>query len=183
MDALALLKSDHDTVRSLFRDFEEATEAENTDRMEELAQTIFSELEVHTAIEEEVFYPEAERAGSEVEELVKEGVEEHHVVDVLIGELQKLQPNDETFTPKMTVLIENVEHHAEEEESEMFPKLREAFSDERLQQMGQALQHAKQRHQLSSKTKDELYEQARRQGIEASSRMTKAELVEALAGS
>lgn len=183
MDALELLKSDHDTVRALFRSFEEAEESEDAGRMGEIARQIFMELEIHTAIEEEVFYPEAERAGPEVEELVKEGVEEHHVVDVLIGELQSLQPNDEVFAPKMTVLIENVEHHAEEEESEMFPKLREAFGDEQLQRIGEALQQAKQRHELTGKSKEELYEEARERGIAGRSNMTKEELVEALEGS
>jgi hemerythrin superfamily protein len=183
MDALELLKSDHDTVRALFRSFEEAEESGDTDRMGEVAQKIFTELEIHTGIEEEVFYPEAERVGPEVEELVKEGVEEHHVVDLLIGELRSLQPDDEVFAPKMTVLIENVEHHADEEESEMFPKLREALGDEQLQRIGEALQQAKQRHELKGKSKQELYEQARERGIAGRSDMTKEELVEALRSS
>lgn len=183
MDALELLKSDHDTIRQLFSDFEKAEESQDIARMGELAQTIFTELEIHTTIEEEVFYPEAERAGSAVEELVKEGIEEHHVVDVLISELRALTPGDEQFAPKMTVLIENVEHHAEEEEDEMFLKLRQAFGDERLQGMGEALQQAKGRHKLARKTKDELYEQARQQGIEGRSEMTKEELVKALLAS
>jgi hemerythrin superfamily protein len=180
MDALELLKSDHDTVRKLFAEFEEAKEAEDTSRMEELAQMIMQELEIHTTIEEEVFYPESEKAGKEVEELVKEGIEEHHVVDLLISELSDLQPDDDEFVPKMTVLIENVEHHAEEEESELFPQLREAFGEERLQELGEALARAKQRHQLTSKSKQELYEQAREQGIKGASGMSKDELAEAL---
>jgi hemerythrin superfamily protein len=184
MDALELLRSDHDTVRQLFRDFEEAEEAQDTTRMGELAQTIFTELETHTSIEEEIFYPEAEKAGPEVEELVKEGVEEHHVVDVLIDELQALQPGKDNFAPKMTVLIENVEHHAKEEEDELFPKLREAFGDQQLQRIGEALEQAKQRHEQAGKTKGktkkELYDQARQQGISGRSSMTKEELAEAV---
>lgn len=183
MDALELLKSDHDTVRKLFKEFEEAQESEDSRRMSTLAQTIAHELEVHTAIEEEVFYPEAERVGGEAEELVKEGVEEHHVVDMLIAEIRDLEPSDETFVPKMTVLIENVEHHAEEEESELFPKLREAFGDERLQRIGEALTKAKQRHELDGVSKEELYEKARDQDVKGRSRMSKEELAKAVEAS
>ncbi len=163
VDALELLKSDHDTVRGLFQQFSDAKEADDTERMRTLQQRIFRELEVHTSIEEEVFYPEAEKVGGEAEDLVKEGEQEHHVVDVLMKEIAALQPDDEEFVPKMTVLIENVEHHAEEEESELFPKLREAFGDERLQRIGGELAEAKQRHEsrLSSegdeRDRDELY--------------------------
>ncbi len=147
MDALQLLKSDHDTVRGLFEQFKQAKEAGDTERMGTVQRAIFRELEVHTSIEEEVFYPEAEAVGEEAEELVKEGQEEHHVVEVLMKEVSGLKPGDGTFAAKMTVLIENVEHHAEEEESELFPKLREAFGRERLRRMGTALREAKERHE------------------------------------
>jgi len=180
MDALTLLKSDHDTIRQLFSEFREAEEARDVERMGELAHTISTELQIHTAIEEEVFYPEAEKVGREVEKLVKEGIEEHHVVDVLLSELRALQPRDDEFAAKMTVLIENVEHHAEEEEEELFPQLRQVFGDERLQRMGEALQQAKQRHERESKTKDELYEQARQQDVKGRSSMTKDQLGDAV---
>jgi hemerythrin superfamily protein len=195
MDALELLKADHDTVRQLFRDFEAAQESGDTDRMGQVQQQIFTELEVHTSIEEEVFYPAAEDAGEEAEELVKEGVEEHHVVDVLMGEIRALQPSDETFAPKMTVLIENVEHHAEEEETELFPQLREVFGNERLATIGEELEAAKQRHlagggssgggsssgeSSGDASKAELYEQAKEMDVEGRSSMTKEELAEAV---
>src|SRR5215213_3940504 len=139
MDALQLLKADHDVVRKLFSEFKEAKEAKDTTQLAELQRKIFTELEVHTSIEEEVFYPEAEEVGEEAEELVKEGVEEHHVVKVLMGEIEQLTPDDDAFVAKMTVLIENVEHHAEEEEDELFPQMRKVFGDERLEAMGQKL--------------------------------------------
>ena len=191
MDALTLLKADHETVRNLFDQFKEAKEAKDTDRLEELQVKIFRELEVHTSIEEEVFYPEAVQVGEEAEELVKEGVEEHHVVKLLMDEIEDLTPDDDAFVAKMTVLIENVEHHAEEEEEELFPQLEKVFGKERLAAMGEKLQEAKVRHGaprvpesagLKELTRDELYEQATKLDIPGRSEMTKEELAEAIAG-
>jgi hemerythrin superfamily protein len=190
MDALELLRSDHDTVRDLFEQFESAKESGNTGTMPQLAEQIFHELEVHTAIEEEVFYPAARDVGGEAESLVLEGVEEHHVVDVLMNEIRGLDPSAEEWAAKMTVLIENVEHHAEEEEEELFPKLREAFGDARLERMGEELEAAKQRRENGSSTsnvsnvsnasKAELYEKAQQQDVSGRSSMTKEELAEAV---
>ncbi|HWB71528.1 MAG TPA: hemerythrin domain-containing protein [Egibacteraceae bacterium] len=145
MDAVELLTSDHDALRDLFRRFEQAVEAGDRDRQQELCRTIVAQLRLHTAVEEQVFYPAAREASDEAETLVREGLEEHHVVDGLIDELGPLEPSDEAFAPKMTVLIENVEHHAEEEEQELFPELRERFGDQRLARLGEALRQAKQR--------------------------------------
>ena len=190
MDALQVLKADHEVVRDLFSEFKKAKENDETSRLGDLQRKIFSELEVHTAIEEEVFYPEAKQVGEEAEELIAEGIEEHHVVKVLMGEIEQLEPSDEAFVAKMTVLIENVEHHAEEEEEELFPKLRKVFGDNRLEAMGDKLQAAKQRHGappvpesagLKELTRDELYEEASKLDIPGRSDMTKEQLAEAIA--
>ena len=146
MDALELLRRDHDTVRGLFDQFKSAQDAEDTGQMAQLKERIFTELRVHTAIEEEVFYPQAEEVGEEAEELVGEGVEEHHVVKVLMGEIDQLDPSEDTWSSKMTVLIENVEHHAQEEEEELFPQLRETFGDDKLAELGELLQQGRERH-------------------------------------
>ncbi len=145
MDALQVLRADHEVVRDLFGKFKEAKQAKDTAQLQQLQQTIVRELEVHTAIEEEVFYPEAQQVGEEAEELVTEGVEEHHVVKILMDEIQQLSPHDDAFVAKMTVLIENVEHHAEEEEEELFPQLEKVFGHERLEAIGEKLQAAKER--------------------------------------
>ena len=190
MDALQVLKADHDVVRDLFEQFKKAKENEETARLGELQRTIFRELEVHTGIEEDVFYPEAKEVGEEAEELVAEGVEEHHVVKVLMEEISQLEPSDEAFVAKMTVLIENVEHHAEEEEEELFPQLRKVFGDERLEAMGDKLQAAKQSRGaqpvpesavLKDLTREELYDKAQKLDIPGRSDMTKEQLIEALA--
>ncbi len=194
MNALELLRTDHETVRGLFSTFSQAKEAGDVAQMGALQRTIFSELETHAAIEEEVFYPEAEQIGGEAQDLVNEGIEEHHVVKVLMGEIAALSPDDDAWVAKMTVLIENVEHHAEEEEDELFPQLREAFGDERLERMGAALAEAKQRRASGAAgegsaqaaasgdepTRDQLYEQAKEQDVAGRSTMTKDELAEAV---
>lgn len=143
MDAIELLKSDHDEVRGLFDEFREAKEAEDTDRMRQLQKQIFSELETHTRIEEDIFYP-AVRALDEEEltETVAEGLQEHHVVNVLMREIEDVS-GEETFEAKMQVLMENVEHHADEEEDELFPDVRAKMDDARLRELGAELEAAK----------------------------------------
>jgi hemerythrin superfamily protein len=128
MDALDLLTADHNRVRGLFARFQDAKSDDDTALMGELAEAIFSELKVHTEIEEKIFYPGVRELDEEVAEEVDEGLQEHHVVDVLIEEAQALMPGEDEWIAKMAVLIENVEHHADEEEQEMFPEVR-AHSD------------------------------------------------------
>jgi hemerythrin superfamily protein len=143
MDAIELLKADHDEVRGLFEQFRQAHEAEDSKLMRELQQQIFSELEVHTRIEEDIFYPAVREADEEaLGEDVDEGIQEHHVVKVLMREIESVSGED-TFVAKMTVLMENVEHHAEEEETDMFPEVREKMSSEQIEQLGAELEAAK----------------------------------------
>lgn len=181
MDALQLLRQDHDKVRGLFTEFRSAAESDQSDQMDQLATQIFHELEVHTTIEERVFYPAVRDAGGgDLDELTDESNEEHHVVDLLIEEVKALSSSDDAFKAKMTVMMENVEHHATEEEDEMFPKVRDLMDESRLQELGSELEAEKGRVEAESKTKSELYEKAKDQDIPGRSDMSKEELQEAV---
>jgi len=187
MDALSLLTADHNRVRGLFARFEAAQEAEDVATMTELAAQCFRELQVHTTIEEEIFYPQVKGTDDEIRELVDEGLQEHHVVDVLMEEMQALEPGSDEWVAKFTVLMENVEHHAEEEETEMFPPLRRALSAERLESLAEELEDGKRRQGapvLADKidlTNDQLMALAREQEIPGRSTMGHDELAATVA--
>lgn len=146
MDATALLQQDHEEVEQLFRKFEQAGDRA-TKTKQSLAQEIIGELTIHTEIEEEIFYPAVKAKIKAARDDVLESVEEHHVAEVLIEEIKRLSPQDESFDAKVTVLIENVRHHKQEEEDELFPEARKAFTQAELNTLGQDLQDAKQRRQ------------------------------------
>src|SRR5688572_6880233 len=105
-----MLKDDHKKVKGLFREFESAGERAHK-KKQGIAEQVFTELEIHSKLEEELFYPAARAQSKDLAEVVDEGIEEHHVVDVLIAELKAMEPEDERYDAKFTVLIENVEHH------------------------------------------------------------------------
>jgi len=186
MDALELLTADHNRVRGLFARFQ-AAEGENDAQAARLAAKIFEELEIHTKIEEEIFYPAITKLNDEIHEMVTEGIEEHHVVDGLMAEVKGLTPTDEAWAAKVKVLIENVEHHAEEEEQEMFPKVRSATNADARAELGQRLEAMKA--QLGAPTAadkehlstEELTRLAREQEIPGRSDMKREELLATVA--
>ena len=143
-DAIVLLKNDHKEILRLFKDFEKAgdgalkTKGKLVDRIIEL-------LTVHTYIENEVMYPRVRELVPDLEDDVLESYEEHHVADVLVMELSAMSPDDERFTAKTTVLIENVRHHIEEEEEEWFPQVREGLGRKQLQEIGAEMLKAKEK--------------------------------------
>jgi len=140
MDALELLKEDHEKVKALF---EEAEGTEDPTERNRIFSEIQAELETHARIEETVFYP-AMQEHEDLKEMVLESIEEHRQIKTLIKEIDKLKSDSEKFEPKMKVLMENVEHHAEEEEEgKMFPKIREICSQEDLAELGTELEAAK----------------------------------------
>jgi hemerythrin-like domain-containing protein len=134
MDAIQMLKDDHDKVKDLLDRLEKTTERGEKTR-EELFATIKGELTVHETIEEEIFYP-ALKEHPKAKELVLEAYEEHHVVDTVMAELEGLDVTDETWGAKATVMKENVEHHIEEEEQEMFKQARQVFDKAELEELG-----------------------------------------------
>src|SRR3954468_3683709 len=142
MNALIVLKQDHNNVEELFSRFEHL-DAGDVMTKRHVADKIIEHLSIHAAVEEQVFYPAVRAASEEAEDVVLEGLEEHHVVKWTLSELEELAPTDERFAPKMRVLIESVRHHVEEEENELFPKVREALTNEQLEEMGQAIERAK----------------------------------------
>ena len=134
-DAIVLLKADHKEIREQFRRF--AAAGENAAAAKgKIVDKIIELLTVHTYIENEVMYPEVRALLPDLEDDVLESYEEHHVADVLVAELAATTPDAERFHAKTTVLIENVEHHMDEEESEWFPKVRDAVGRKALQELG-----------------------------------------------
>jgi Hemerythrin HHE cation binding domain len=142
MDALTLLKSDHDKVKRLLTELDSTTERGVKTR-EDLFSTLHRELELHEMIEEEIFYP-ALKEHPKAKDLVLEAYEEHHVVDSVMGELHSTPVDDETWGAKLTVMKENVEHHIEEEEHEMFKQARRVFDADELEDLGQRMESRKQ---------------------------------------
>ncbi|MDQ3898423.1 MAG: hemerythrin domain-containing protein [Actinomycetota bacterium] len=140
MDGITLLKQDHKTVEKLFKQFEKTKQPAE---QRKLAGRIVKELSVHAAIEEMVFYPAIRDRVPESEDMVLESLEEHHIVKWVLSELEDMKPDHERFKAKMTVLIENVRHHVEEEESELFPQVRTALGRKELGELGDAMEKAK----------------------------------------
>ncbi len=134
MDALTLLKDDHDKVKKLLADGEETTQRAEKTRAEVFAK-IKEEMLIHERIEEEIFYP-ALKQHPKAKEIVLEGFEEHHVVDEIMGELEATDVTDEQWGAKFKVMKENIEHHIEEEEGEMFDAARKVFSTDELAELG-----------------------------------------------
>jgi hemerythrin superfamily protein len=143
-DAIVLLKDDHKQIRKLFRQFEQAGE-NATKEKGRIVERILEALTVHTYIENEVMYPEVRDRLPALTEDVLESYEEHHVADLICMELVTMSPDDEHFDAKVTVLIENVTHHIEEEEGEWFPEVREGLGRKQLQEIGEQLLEAKQK--------------------------------------
>lgn len=142
MDAVTLLRNDHKTVEGLFKKFEKAGPNANKTK-HDLTEKIIEELSIHAAIEEQILYPAARAAMPDATDEVLEALEEHHIVKWVLSELDGMEPTDERFKAKLTVLIENVRHHVQEEEGELFPELRKAMKRKELEELARALEEAK----------------------------------------
>jgi hemerythrin superfamily protein len=137
-DAIVLLKQDHKEIRRLFKQFQDAGEGAAA-KKGRIVEQILEALTVHTYIENECMYPETRVLLPDLEDDVLESYEEHHVADVLCMELSTMDPDDERFDAKTTVLIESVTHHIEEEEQDWFPKVRGGLGRKQLQDIGERM--------------------------------------------
>jgi hemerythrin superfamily protein len=135
MDATTLLKRDHEAVRELFRAFDEA--GSDTEARRSLYRHIRQELQTHSRVEEHVFYPAVMRLRAEpAREAVRDALEDHHVVDGLLAELDQLEPEDARYGEKMRTLQQSVERHITSEEDALFAQARIHLTDERLERLG-----------------------------------------------
>jgi hypothetical protein len=138
MDPISMLKADHSKVKELFDQFERSSDKRS---QRQLAKNAIEELKIHAAIEEEIFYPGVEDQVDD-EEIMAEATEEHHVVHMLIDELERENLDPDVFHAKFIVLAENVRHHIKEEEGEMMPKIDAEASD--LQKLGERMTERKE---------------------------------------
>lgn len=141
MNAINLLKADHERVAGILGSIEKTTERAVKGR-DELFTRLKEELDLHAKIEEEIFYPALEEA-KETRDITLEAYEEHRLVKQLLAELEAEPKDTEQWTAKFTVLKENVEHHVEEEEGEMFKKARQVLNADEIEMLGDRLQAAK----------------------------------------
>ena len=139
MNALDILKQDHQKVKGLFQEMRKDSDR---GRQKELFDKIDTELEIHTHIEETVFYPAVDEH-EEFKDMIAEAREEHQEAKSLLDELEELGADDHDFGSKLQQLMEAVEHHVEEEEGEMFPKIQEVFDEDELEELGRDLEMAK----------------------------------------
>ena len=154
MDALKMLKQDHDKVEELFDEVCGLSDRAHK-RRALLVRRICEELDVHAQVEEKIFYPSVRAADEKVGDLVLESFEEHALVKKLVAELQAMDESDERFMAKTTVLKELVSHHVDEEEDELFPKVRKAMEKDELEQLGQRMEQMKMRLQSGAATASE----------------------------
>src|SRR6266478_1087167 len=142
--AIALLKTDHATVKKMFEK-EGTLTNKDSEKKASLFNQIAAALGVHAAIEEEIFYPAVKKARSEhVKDEVREAYEEHKQIKGLLAQVSSITPADETYDMKIKVLKEDVEHHVKEEEGEMFPDAKRFLGESRLVELGAQLEARKQ---------------------------------------
>ena len=142
MDAMSLLKEDHQKVKKMLGELESTTERGVKTR-EELFTKVKQELAVHEAIEGEIFYP-ALKQHSKTGEITLEAYEEHHVVNTVLAEIEGVSYDDEKWGAKFKVMKENLEHHIEEEEGEMFKQAKQVLDEDELAQLGEFMMARKE---------------------------------------
>jgi len=141
LNALDLIKDDHKRLKEMFK---RAMEANDAAARAELLDEIRAELVAHERMEEDIFYPALRAATEKAKDIVLEGYEEHHVIDLILDEMFTVPEEAEQWGAKLKVLHENLEHHIEEEEGEMFKRARKSMSDEALEELGRKMRQARE---------------------------------------
>ncbi|UUQ64543.1 hemerythrin domain-containing protein [Pseudomonas fuscovaginae UPB0736] len=144
MNAIELLKADHEKVKTILTQLSESTDRAEKKRTE-LLQKLELEVTIHTQLEEEILYPAFKEAGSKKDdEMYYEAKEEHRTVDSLVlPDLKNTSPTTPEFAGRVKVVKELLEHHIEEEENEMFPQAEKLLGKEKLESLGEQMQALK----------------------------------------
>ena len=142
MNVLKILKKDHSSVQNLFSKFDRTSKSAH-DKKSELFEKARRELHIHLRAEEEIFYPVLKAMNGDGRRLISEALKEHKDVDELLTQISRLKPTDKNFDEKMETLIENFDHHVEEEEGEIFRFAEENCSEEQLEELGRLIEERK----------------------------------------
>ena len=177
MDAVTLLTNQHHEAETLFQRIEASTDPQEK---QQLLTEVIAALRMHTKIEEEVLYPLIRNDMPEGSKMFEEAMMEHQEAKKAMKELEGMSPDESEWQDHFEILMHGVLHHAKEEEAEMFPKMKETFGEEKLQELGEKLEADSRGEIVIDLTVEELQEQAKASDIEGRSSMKKAELEEAL---
>ena len=140
LNALDLIKQDHERIKHMFA---QALDADDPGARSEMLHRIRAELIAHERMEEDVFYPALRSATEKAKDIVLEGYEEHHVIDLILDEMFDVPEDSDQWQVKLKVLHENLEHHIEEEEQEMFARAKKAMSGDTLEELGRKMAQSK----------------------------------------
>ncbi len=153
MDIFELLKKDHESVLSLFDELEQMEQKESrkkSSRQDKVFNQLKQEIEAHTQGEEELLYPQLQE-DEDLHPMILEAVEEHHVAKMLLGELGGMPEKNEQWSAKLTVLRENIEHHIDMEEGELFVGAQEIMESKQRKELGDRMAEFKEEHMAASK--------------------------------
>jgi iron-sulfur cluster repair protein YtfE (RIC family) len=178
-DVTRILEQDHRAVERLF---EQIQKQQGTDRAK-LVEQLASDLRTHMRVEETIVYPFiVKQLASDGKEMVEEAKTEHEGARKVLAEVERLSPNEPGFDGALEMLEAGISHHVEEEETEVFPKLRKSASAQQLNEVGELVEEAKGNAAFEEMTRDELYQRAQDADVPGRSSMSKDELIAALAG-
>jgi len=143
MDIFTLLHEDHENVSLIFKKIESMKSKETAQTQEQLFKELYTELELHAKVEEDLVYPVFKKY-EETRKIVEESLREHQEIDRLLSELKGMRPDDQKWMGKLGELQRKVEHHVKEEEEQLFPQGRKVIGEERLQQLGETVETQKE---------------------------------------